>query len=156
MRDCTLNLHILLNMTEWGFAFVLGNIEDLFSVIISWLLSQKSTKKHHKIHNRTADTFDLTRIDYHTHMTSPHVINNNPNNFEHIYAKPCTYTSPPSHEDNLSSPTHHGNDPMSHHPYQTLHLLSLNVKSSSLFSQSPYTTISQPHSHMSPDHPNLS
>ena len=27
-------------------------------------------------------------------MTSPHVMNNNPNNSERIYAKPCAYTYP--------------------------------------------------------------
>ena len=72
--------------------------------------------KHHKIHNTTAGTVDLTMIDYHTHMTSPHVMDNNPNNSECIYAKPCAYTYPRITRtpylrryatDTIPCPTHH-------------------------------------------------
>ena len=67
---------------------------EVHFVIIFWLLSQKYTKNITKIHNTTTEAVDLTRINYNTHMTSPHVINNNPNESERIYAKPCTYTYP--------------------------------------------------------------
>ena len=33
-----LNLHILLNMNEWGFAFVLVNVDDLFRLLVDNLL----------------------------------------------------------------------------------------------------------------------
>ena len=68
----------------------------LSSVVISYSLSQKYTNKHHKNHNTTTDSVHLSRVDYHVHMTSPHVIQHNPNLSKHIYAKPCAYISPGS------------------------------------------------------------
>ena len=43
------------------------------------IIIPKYTKKHHKIHNITTDSVNLPMSDYHIHMTSPHVIHNNPN-----------------------------------------------------------------------------
>ena len=109
----------------------------------------KYAKNIIKIHNTTTEAVDLTRIDYNTHMTSPHVINNNPNDSEHIRKAVCIYL-PLDHEDTLSSAIRHGHNLMSYHPYQTLYSSFLNVKSSFLFSQSACTTISQIYLHMSP------
>ena len=94
--------------------------------------------------NRLPHTYDI-----------PHIIHHNTNTSKHICKAVHIYLLP-GHQDTLSLVSCHGHDTILYQPYQTLHSLLLNVKSSSLSSQSPYTIILPAYIHMPPDIPKSS
>ena len=103
-----------------GCSVIRSIVSDVLIVIISWLLSRKYAKNIIKFITQPQKQSTSPGSIKHSYDISPCHKQQSEQFWMHIRKAVRIYL-PPDHEDTLSSPIRHRHNPMSYHPYQTLH-----------------------------------